>query len=214
MNRNEELAIHCKDAIEKVVNNAGGVFAFVNQLIVVADEDSTTRALDKSVYAGFALADELNNEHYYLDVHKVELKNDGSLAVDLYVSDYETDNCGEIQYANQECNVIWAADNNTPKSVMALYQIPLAAIDGMDFKQVWETFVSDKASPASCRNIIHSRATPEELNAYLSTSIRSDEPLYKFIDEERGCGATYVFVSTLQAGPIAGFEIPKLLDKS
>lgn len=214
MNRNEELAIHCKDAIEKVVNNAGGVFAFVNQLIVVADEDSTMRTLDSAVNAGFALTDELDNEYYYLDVHKIELKNDGSLAVDLYVSDYGTDECGEVQYANQQCSVIWDADNNTPKSVMAFYQIPREAIADMDYKQVWSTFVRDKASPANCKNIIHLRATPEELNAYLSTSITREDPLYEFINDEHGCGATYVFVSTLQAGPIAGFEVSELLDKS
>ncbi len=214
MDKNQELAMHCKHAIEKAVVNAGGVFAYVNQLIAVADEESTTQDMNKAAYASSAMEDELENEYYYLGIQRIEIEDDGALKVQLFAINYETDECGVVQYANGMCHVAWDADNDAPQSVMTLYQIPLKAIAGMEYTKVWDTFVCDKGNPASCRNIIHSEATPVEVIVYLSQEISSDDWLYQAIEDEHGCGATYLFVNTPQAGPIAGFEISDLLKKA
>lgn len=205
------LLKHCKAVIEQSVANAGGVFGFVNQFVVVPDEDSTLRDMDDAMNAAYKINESLQDEWYYCEIRRLFIDVDGSLIVNLFVNLYGTKN-GEIVYKNNRCTVTWDKDEELqPQSVMAFYQIPEIAIKEMNYQDVWDRYVATNVSGVSCRNIFHCVLEPEQMALAMSSDVGKQGWLNKDIEHEKACGANYVFIKPVNGAPIIGYEINQLL---
>lgn len=208
----KQLLEHCKKAIEESVTNAGGVIAFVNQFIVVPDEDSTIRVVSHAMDAVLKIQDELENDWCYIMVGKVLLEKDSTLKVHLIVSVFDSDETGEVVYKNNQCTVTWNKDEKfDAHSVMSFYQIPEPAISGANYKDVWEKYVETKVVGVSCRNILKLGLLPEQVVAELAHKEFRGGPIGKAIQDERSNGANYVFIKPVCGAPIDGYEIDGLM---
>ena len=216
-NKDMQMLERCKKAIEKSVADAGSVFAFANQFIVVPDEDSTKRAMDDAMNAVFKieaeLHAELHDEEYYFEVRKVKLEEDSTLSVHLFVNDCDLNEHGEIVYANKKCTVTWERDGQSkPQSVMAFYQIPDNAISKLDYKDVWGSYIATKVSGVSCRNIFHCAYAPDVMANAISSELDPNDWLYQALESEKVDGANYVFIGPVSGAPIVGYQIDALLE--
>jgi len=90
------------------------------------------------------------------------------------------------------------------KSVLTLYSIPYKAILDMDYQEIWDQYVMSKADRVSCRNVIHTIHSPDELLDMLEKSELPTE-LSKMIKEEIKSGANVLFVQPIQGDPKGGF---------
>lgn len=90
------------------------------------------------------------------------------------------------------------------KSALTLYSIPYKVIFDLDYQEIWNQFVMSKADRVSCRNVIHTIFSPDELlDMVVKSKLAPD--LTKDLKEEFESGANVLFVVPIQGGPIGGF---------
>lgn len=128
MNKDEELAEYCKRAINKAVDDAGGVYKFVNQFIVVPNEESTYRIFDDALNSIIDIEALLCCDAFSLEVRKIKIEENGKLRINLFVASRDYEKYGEILYANQQCRVIWEGDKKSVDSSISFYHFPTSAV--------------------------------------------------------------------------------------
>jgi len=90
------------------------------------------------------------------------------------------------------------------KSVLMLYSIPYKEIFDLDYQEIWGQYVMPKADDVSCRNVIHTIFSPDELLDMVGKSKLTTD-LSKMIKKEIELGANVLFVNPIQGGPVGGF---------
>ena len=90
------------------------------------------------------------------------------------------------------------------KSALTLYSIPYKEISDLDYREIWDQYVMSKVDGVSCRNVIHTIHSPDELLDMLEKSELPTE-LSKMIKEEIKSGANVLFVKPIQGDPKGGF---------
>ena len=90
------------------------------------------------------------------------------------------------------------------KSALTLYSIPYKEIFDLDYQEIWDQYVMSKADRVSCRNVIHTIHSPDELLDMVRKSKLTTD-LLKMIKEEIELGANVFFIMPMQGNPICGF---------
>ena len=90
------------------------------------------------------------------------------------------------------------------KSALTLYSIPYKEISDLDYREIWDQYVMSKVDGVSCRNVVHTLFSPDELLDIVEKSKLTSE-LSKMIKEEIELGANVLFVQPIQGSPIGGF---------
>lgn len=90
------------------------------------------------------------------------------------------------------------------KSALTLYSIPYKEIFDLGYMEIWSQYVMSKADRVSCRNVVYTIYSPDELlDMVVKSKLALD--LTKGLKEEFESGANVLFVKPIQGGPIGGF---------
>ncbi len=96
------------------------------------------------------------------------------------------------------------------KSVLLFYQINQVTIYVKDFDEIWNNYVSSNTDEARCINAIQFDIPASKLFSLIQERKIAEEIFFE-LQAEYEKGANVVFVVPLNASPIGGFFLNKLI---